>query len=167
MKKVILLFALLVVGTTFAQEVDISSKNSWLKLGLNAGLPVGDADNFSTFSLGLDVKGQYLVNPNFGIGVATGYTNYFGKDGADDFGLVPLAGFARYYFQPNGLFIGADIGYGFLTNVSNNSGGLYVNPQIGYHNDDWNFFAFYQNTFAENDINIQAVGIGATYNIRF
>lgn len=167
MKKVILLFALFVVGTTFAQDVDITSKNSWLKAGLNAGLPIGDSGDFSSFSLGLDLKGQYLVNPNFGIGVATGYTNYFGKDGADDFGLVPLAGFARYYFQPKGLFIGADLGYGFLVNSNNNSGGLYVNPQIGYHNQDWNLFAYYQNTFAENDINIQAIGIGATYNIRF
>lgn len=167
MKKVILLFALLVVGTTFAQEVDITSKNSWLKLGLNAGLPVGDAGDFSSFTAGLDVKGQYLVNPNFGIGVATGYTQYFGKDGGEDFGLVPLAAFARYYFKPKGLFIGADFGYGFLTNVDSNSGGLYVNPQIGYHNADWNFFAYYQNTFADNDVNIQAVGIGATYNIRF
>ena len=167
MKKVILLFTLFVVGTTFAQDVDISSTNSWLKLGLNAGMPVGDADDASSFSLGLDLKGQYLVTPNFGIGVATGYSHFFGKDGADDFGLVPLAGFARYYFQPHGLFFGADFGYGFLTNVDNNEGGLYVNPQIGYHNDDWNFYAYYQNTFAENDIDIQVVGIGATYNIRF
>lgn len=168
MKKIILLVAVLIAGTTFAQQnVDISSKNSWLKVGLNAGLPVGEIDQASSFTLGLDLKGQYLVTPNFGIGVASGYTQYFGKDGGDGFGIVPLAGFARYYFQPKGLFLGVDLGYGFLTNVDNNSGGLYLNPQIGYHNEDWNFFAFYQNTFAENDINIQAIGIGATYNIRF
>ncbi|OBX26924.1 hypothetical protein LX77_00724 [Gelidibacter algens] len=167
MKKVILVFALFIVGTTFAQEVDdITSKNSWLKIGLNTGLPIGDSDEFASATLGLDLKGQFLVTPNFGIGVATGYTHFFAKDGADDFGIVPIAGFARYYFQPKGLFVGADFGYGFLTNVDN-EGGLYVNPQIGYHNEDWNLFAYYQNTFAENDVDIQVLGIGATYNLRF
>ena len=169
MKKVILLVALFVAGTTFAQtqEVDVTSQNSWLKVGLNAGLPVGDLDDISSFSVGLDLKGQYLVTPNFGIGLATGYTHLLGKDGVDDFGIIPAAGFARYYFRPSGLFLGADVGYGFLTNIDNNSGGLYVNPQIGYHNEDWNFFAYYQNTFAEHDVDIQVVGIGATYNLRF
>lgn len=170
MKKVILLVALLVAGTTFAQDVDIdhvNSDNSWLKLGLNTGLPVGDADDFSSLTLGLDLKGQILVTPNFGVGVATGYTHFFAKDEGEDFGIVPVAGFARYYFKPKGVFAGVDFGYGFLTNIDNNSGGLYVNPQLGYHNEDWNFFAFYQNTFAENDVDIQVVGIGATYNLRF
>lgn len=169
MKKFILMVAVLVAGTTFAQnhQMDVTSKNSWLKVGLNAGLPVGDLDNISSFALGLDLKGQYLVTPNFGIGLATGYSHLFGKDGVDDFGIIPAAAFARYYFKPKGLFLGADFGYGFLTNIHDNNGGLYVNPQIGYHNRDWNFYAYYQNTFAENDIDIQVLGIGATYNLRF
>lgn len=167
MKKVILVLTLLVVGTTFAQDVDFNSKNSWLKVGLNTGLPVGDLEDVSAFSLGLDLKAQYLVTPNFGIGLASGYNHFFGKDGFDDFGIIPAAGFARYYFQPKGLFFGVDFGYGFLTNTNNNEGGLYLNPQIGYHNEDWNFFAYYQNTFAEHDIDIRVVGIGATYNLRF
>lgn len=168
MKKLILVVALLVVGTTFAQEVDdITSKNSWLKIGMNTGLPVSDTNDYTSFSLGLDVKGQFLVTPNFGIGLATGYSHVFGKEGIDDFGIVPAAGFARYYFQKKGLFIGTDFGYGLLVNVDNNEGGLYVNPQIGYHNDDWNIFAYYQNTFAKHDVDIRILGIGATYNLRF
>lgn len=172
MKKLLLFIGigLLSFGSINAQEIEdieITPNNSWFKLGLTAGIPVGDASDISSFNLGLDVRAQYLVNPNFGIGVASGYTNYFGKDNFDDFGIVPLAGFLRYYFTPSGLFFGSDLGYGFLTNVDNNSGGLYVNPQIGYHNRDWNIYAFYQNTFAENDVNLQSVGIGVTYNIRF
>lgn len=168
MKKVLLLLSLVLVGTSvFAQDVDLNSKNAWLKIGLNTGLPVGDVDDTSSFALALDLKAQYLVTPNFGIGVASGYNHLFGKDGNDDFGIIPAAGFARYYFQPKGLFLGVDFGYGFLTNVNNNNGGLYLNPQIGYHNQDWNFFAYYQNTFAEHDVDIQILGIGATYNLRF
>lgn len=169
MKKFILVLSVLMVGTAFAQnhQVDVTSKNSWLKIGLNAGVPIGDLDDYSSFSLGLDLKGQYLVTPHFGIGLASGYSHLFGKDGMDDFGIIPAAAFARYYFKPKGLFLGVDFGYGFLTNIDNNSGGLYLNPQIGYHNRDWNFYGYFQNTFAEHDLDIQVLGIGATYNLRF
>ncbi|XMO85704.1 hypothetical protein AAFN75_12995 [Algibacter sp. AS12] len=169
MKKLFLIAGLLVFGSTYAQdeEIDITSDNSWLKAGITAGVPVGDAGDASSLNLGLDLRGQYLVNPNLGIGLASGYSHYFGKDEVEDFGVIPAAGFIRYYFTPNGLFLGSDVGYGFLSNIDDNDGGLYVNPHIGYHNRDWNIYAFYQNTFAENDIDVQNVGIGLTYNIRF
>jgi hypothetical protein len=169
MRKVILLFSFFAFGTLMAQEepIDINPNNSWFKLGLNAAVPIGDAADFSSFALGLDVRGQYLVTPHFGIGIASGYNHYFAKDDFDEFGIIPLAGFARYYFQKEGVFIGADLGYGFLTNVDNNSGGLYVSPQVGYHNPNWNIYAYYQHTFADNEVDIQAIGVGVTYNIRF
>jgi hypothetical protein len=168
MKRLILVAVLLGFTSAFAQEdVEITSDNSWLKAGLITGIPVGDASDASSYSLGVDLRGQYLINPNIGIGIASGYNHFFGKDDIDDFGVIPAAGFFRYYFTPNGLFLGTDVGYGFLTDVENNDGGLYVNPQIGYHNKDWNFYAYYQNTFAENDVDLQNVGLGVTYNIRF
>lgn len=169
MKKVFLFIGLVGFSPLVAQEteIDITPDNSWLKAGLTAGVPVGDANDFASFNVGVDLRGQYLFNPNFAIGIASGYTHFFGKEGIDDFGVVPLAGFVRYYFTPKGLFFGSDFGYGFLTDVEDNEGGLYINPQIGYHNRDWNIYAFYQNTFAENDLDLQSVGIGATYNIRF
>ncbi|GAL65045.1 hypothetical protein [Algibacter lectus] len=168
MKKILLVAVLLGFNSVFAQEdVEITSDNSWLKAGIITGIPVGDASDVSSYSLGLDLRGQYLINPNIAIGVASGYNHFFGKDNIDDFGVIPAAGFFRYYFTPNGLFLGTDVGYGFLTNVENNDGGLYVNPQIGYHNKDWNFYAYYQNTFAEYDVDVQNVGVGVTYNIRF
>ena len=157
------------INFIFAQqnEIDITPNNSWLKAGITAGIPVGDASNFSTFNLGLDLRGQYLFNPNFGIGLASGYTHYFAKNDFDDFGIIPVAGFARYYFTKSGIFIGTDLGYGFLSNVDNNEGGMYLNPHLGYHNRDWNIYAFYQNTIAQNNTNLQSVGVGVTYNIRF
>lgn len=171
MKKLFLVIGIALIGTSsfFAQqkEIEITPNNSWLKAGLTTGIPVGDASDVSSFNLGVDLRGQYLFNPNFAIGVASGYNHFFGKDAFEDFGVIPVAGFARYYFTPNGLFIGSDVGYGLLTNVDNNDGGLYVNPQIGYHNRDWNIYAYYQNTFAENDLDLQTVGVGVTYNIRF
>lgn len=169
MKKLLLVLVFLSMCNLFAQdlETEITSDNSWLKLGVIAGVPVGDASDFANFNIGLDFRAQHLLTPSWGIGGASGYNHYFGKDGVDDYEVIPLAGFIRYYFTPSGLFFGTDIGYGFLTNIDNNDGGLYINPQIGYHNRDWNIYGFYQNAFTENDVNLQSVGFGVTYNIRF
>lgn len=172
MKKLFLIVGLLGLTPIFAQtvkpnDIEITPKNSWFKAGLTAGVPVGDASNASSITAGVDLRGQYLFNPNVAIGAASGYTHYFGKDGVEDFGMIPVAGFFRYYFAPKGLFVGTDLGFGLLTNRAGNKGGLYVNPQIGYHNRDWNLYGFYQNTFTENDFNLQNVGVGVTYNIRF
>jgi len=166
MKKLFVLFCLFSVGVFYGQNTEITPNNSWLKLGLNAGMPIGDTSDYTSFVLGAELRGQYLVNPNFALGVASGYQNYFTKDDFDDFGLVPLAAFGRYYFHESGWFIGLDLGYGFLTNVENNSGGLYLNPQIGYNTYHWNFYGFYQHVNTENDFELQTVGIGISYNIR-
>ncbi len=168
MKKVVLLFSVMCLNFSFGQEMEeikVTKKNSWFKAGITAGVPVGDLSDFSSFNIGADLRAQYMVTPHFAIGAASGYNHFFGKNDAKDFGMIPLALYSRYYFQEEGVFIGGDIGYGYLTNTED-AGGIYINPQIGYHNPDWNIYAFYQNTFAEN-INIRSVGVGATYNIRF
>src|SRR5690606_41200611 len=132
MKKIVLVLSLFTATFAFSQEnIEIIPDNAWFKAGVKVGVPIGDVADFSSVTAGVDFRGQYLVNPNFGIGIASGYSHFFGKDGADDFGLIPLAGFARYYPQTEGIFFGADFGYGFLTNVENIDGGLYLNPQIG------------------------------------
>lgn len=170
MKKIILLLGLVTLGFTQAQEVqnkEITEKNSWLKLGMQAGLPTGDTSDAASFTLGVDARGQFLLNPNFGIGVATGYHHYFGKNNFDDFGVIPLAAFARYYFKEDGPYIGLDLGYGFISGIKGTDGGLYLNPQIGYNTYNWNFYLFYQHTDGNNNAKVQAFGIGATYNLRF
>lgn len=170
MKKLVLLLSLFTFGIFYAQEnrdTEITPNNSWFKLGLNAGLPVGDTSDFVSFTAGLDVRAQYLVNPHIGIGVASGYNHFFGENDFDDFGLIPLAAFGRYYFNESGWFIGLDLGYGFLTNIEDTSGGLYLNPHFGYNTYDWNFYLFYQYTDTGLETDIQSVGLGITYNIRF
>jgi hypothetical protein len=172
MKKLFLLIAIgfwsiNLINAQEVEDVKITPGNSWFKAGLTAGVPIGDANDFASFNAGLDVRAQYMITPNVGLGLASGYNHYFAKDDFEDFGMIPLAGYIRYYFMPTGLFFGSDLGYGFLTNTDNNSGGLYVNPQIGYHNYDWNIYGYFQNTFTENDFNLQSIGLGVTYNIRF
>lgn len=171
MKKLFLATAVLFSSMgVFAQETEeITSKNSWLKAGLSAGVPVGDADEYASFVLGLDLKGQLMSTPHLGIGLTTGYNHFFAKDGIDDFGTVPLGAFIRVYPKSQGFFAGTDVGYSFLTGANDADGGFYVKPQIGYHNYSWNFFGYFNGIFRSDNSggNINHAGIGATYNIRF
>jgi len=174
MKKVIIAVAALFAMThSFAQQKEITHNNSWLKAGVNVGVPVGDASDFTSLAVGVDVSAQYLVNPNFGIGVASGYTHFIKKDGGTSFGILPLGALLRYYPQAKGFFLGTDLGYAFVTKGDNN-GGFYIKPQLGYHNYNWNYYAFYNAVFQKDNSvsttainNLQSVGIAATYNIRF
>jgi len=172
MKKSLLTAAIVLASVcAFAQdpETEITSKNSWLKAGISAGIPVGDADDYSSFVLGLDLKGQLMSTPHLGIGLTTGYNHFFAKDGIEDFGTVPVGAFIRVYPKSKGFFAGTDAGYSFVTGIDGADGGFYVKPQVGYHNYSWNVFGFYNGVFRSETSggSIQHVGIGATYNIRF
>lgn len=152
-----------------AQSTEITPRNSWLKLGANVGVPVGNVSNYSGFTAGLELKGQVLETDYLGLGLTTGYDHYFGKNGYSGFGTIPLGAFLRVYPQRKGFFIGTDIGYSFITGIDGAKGGFYVKPQLGYHNYDWNIFGYYNDIIRsnENGGSIGSVGIGATYNIRF
>ena len=69
MKKLFLFIGLLGLNFAFSQEteVEFTTDNSWLKAGLTAGIPVGDAGDAASFTLGVDLRGQYfnLYNRQF------------------------------------------------------------------------------------------------------
>ena len=119
MKKLLLSITLMMAAfATYAQTTrdveDINENNSWLKLGINMGVPVGDIGDYSSFAFGLDVAGQFMRTDNFGLGVVSGYTQYFGKENFQNFGAIPLGLMLRYYPEPSGFFAGTDIGYTFF-----------------------------------------------------
>jgi len=172
MKKIVLLLAIATVSLkSFAQTQsgDVTSKNSWLKLGVNIGVPFGDLSDVSNFTLGAELKGQLMETKHWGIGLTTGYNHFFPKSGFSNFGTIPLGAFVRYYPKSTGFFAGVDAGYSFITGVPDATGGVYARPQLGYHNYSWNVFAFYNGIFrnTDNGGNLQYAGIGATYNIHF
>lgn len=167
MKKISIAIGVLLgaVFTNAQTNGEINSANSWLKVGVIAGMPVSDASDYSSITAGVDLRGQYMVNPNFGIGLASGYNHYFGKDGAEDVSVIPVGAMVRYYPKSQGLFLGTDLGYSFVTN-DGVDGGFYVRPQVGYHNTDWNFYGYYDRIFT-NYNDVQSVGLGVSYNLKF
>lgn len=111
-----------------------------LKAGLNAGVPIGDAADISSFTLGLDLAFHIGVSRAFDLGFATGFTNAFGKTESisqggisiegdfDNVQFVPLAGLLRIY-PSQGVNFGADVGYALGLN-DGNGGGLYYRPIV-------------------------------------
>lgn len=180
MKKSILALGLMTVGLVSAQNSDM---RNILKVGINGGIAV-PANNASA-NIGVDLGYQNLITPGFGLGIATGYSQFFGKDNGgitnNNFGVVPVAALIRIYPKQMGFYLGTDIGYGFITGdkkVASNSlverpdGGFYIKPEIGYHNKDWNFALQYQKTFtgdkgqiANQKYSAGAIGVGVGYNI--
>lgn len=164
MNKIILL---VIAITSFSvANAQVGEGTNWLKLGIHGGAPVGDASDVSSFVLGVDLKYQFLNAESFAIGASTGYTHYFGKEEGiiefSDSGLIPVAGLFRLYPTKN-FFLGTDLGYAFFTEGSE-TGGFYYRPEIGYHNDEWNIFGYYQGVSSDG-ISPSSVGVGINYNI--
>ena len=179
-KKSFLALGVVTAGLMSAQSANM---NNMIKVGINGGIAV-PAENAGG-NLGLDLAYQNLITPGFGLGIATGYSHFFGKEnnGLDnnDFGVVPVAALIRVYPKETGFYLGTDLGYGFIVGddkvATNNitarpDGGFYIKPEVGYHNRDWNVALQYQKTFtgSEGEIGSQkynagAIGVGLGYNI--
>lgn len=136
MKKLFLLVAIATLGmsTSFAQGS--------FKVGANFALPIGDAGDVSTFSVGLDAAFLIAVSDKFEVGGATGFTNAFGDTfrvlgtdlDYDDVQFVPIAAAARF-LPTEKFYVGADLGYAIGIN-DGNDGGFYYRPRVGYQIND-------------------------------
>lgn len=182
-KKAILGLGLMTAGLVSAQSADMTNM---LKVGGNVGIAVPSSN--ASANVGFDIAYQHLITPGFGIGVASGYNHFFGKDNTvnnvtlnnNDFGVVPVAAMLRYYPEKTGFYLGGDLGYGFIVgdkNVAKNStvqrpdGGFYIKPEIGWHNRDWNFSLQYTKLFTgdtgkigDQNYNVGSLGVGVSYN---
>lgn len=125
MKKLLLLTIFTIFGFTVAH-----SQSNW-KIGVNAGIPVGDAQDLSSFDLGGDVAYLFDVTDVFKVGPLAGYSYFFGEGDLDDFSFIPLAASGRFSFS-DAFFIGADLGYAIGVD-DGNDGGFYYRPKLGYN----------------------------------
>lgn len=176
------ILGLFISMSAFVNAQDTNYNNT-IKIGINGGMSVPKEN--ASGSVGVDLSYQLLVVPGFGLGVATGYNQFLGtENGAiknHDFGVVPVAALLRYYPKQTGFYVGTDVGYGFITGdskVASNAatsrpeGGLYLKPELGYHNMDWNFALQYTKVFTgttgtigSQEYNISTVGLGVSYNL--
>jgi hypothetical protein len=164
------LLSLVMTAHAVAQSPDlskVSTDNTWFKVGINAGVPLKPTN--SSFVLGLDASLQFLETKASGIGIKSGYSNYFSADeNRQDIGEIPLALMYRLYPTSTGFFTGIDVGYSVILNSPNTNGGFMGRPHAGYHGHNWNIFAYYNIVLIQEDNqeNIQNLGISVTRNIR-
>jgi hypothetical protein len=132
MKKLMLLAAVAVFGLT-----TVTAQN--FNAGVSAALPMGDAGDFTTFGVNLDVNYLWEVSEEFNAGIASGYQHYFGDSvevlgtsfDFDDFGFLPIAAAARYSLSED-FTVGADLGYALGLSPDGNDGGFYYAPKVQY-----------------------------------
>ncbi len=111
-------------------------------VGASAGLPIGDAGDFATFSVLLDVNYLWEVSDKFEAGAAIGFSHSFGEDQsvsigdfeveseAQDISFLPIGAAGRFNVSES-FTIGADIGYAVGIN-DGNDGGFYYAPKLQY-----------------------------------
>lgn len=170
--KIIVLVLMVSSSLLIDAQVDLNKAdetNTWLKIGVNTALPVSDFSKTNSFGIGIDASIQFLETKASGIGVKVGFLNYFGKGSNADVSAIPLALMFRYYPESQGWFAGLELGYAFLNGLDGTSGGYFGRPQLGLHYDYWNYFAYYDLILTDESdvIDLHAIGIGVTYNVRF
>lgn len=123
MKRLLLLFLMIAAG------ISSSYSQGDLRLGVNAGIPVGDAADVSSFNAGVDVTYLMGFGDTFQVGPMLGYSHFFGEDDFDDFQFLPIAASSRFGLA--GLELGLDLGYAL--GISDDlDGGFYYRPKIGF-----------------------------------
>lgn len=139
MKSIIITFVLIVAAFSVQAQGTVDRTN--FRAGINAGIVTGDASDFYSFSLGLDILHVWGLSREIDLGIATGFNNAFGEEETfSDAGITISTDFANVQYIPAavalriypsyGFKFGGDIGYAI--GVSDGfDGGLYYKPLIG------------------------------------
>ena len=141
MRRILLLAVLIVSAATasFAQTSKSSSSSSGkFSIGIDPGLPVGSASDYSSFAIGGDLKYSIPAAENFDVSLSAGYSVFLGKT-IDSFKLpnikgIPVKLAGRYNFNgPVGFFGEFGVGAAF---IQDGGGTAFVYaPGIGYAAD--------------------------------
>ena len=145
MRRILLLAVLIVSAATasFAQTSKSSSSSSGkFSIGIDPGLPVGNASDISSFAIGGDIKYSIPAAENFDVSLSAGYTVFIGKT-VDVLGQsvkignlkgIPVKLAGRYNFNgPVGFFGEFGVGAAFIQD-GGGTAFLYA-PGVGYAAD--------------------------------
>jgi len=139
------------------------------KAGLNLGLPIGDASDFYTFNVGLDINYLFEISDTFEAGVASGFSNSFGDSidagfitfDIEDFQYIPLAAAARFEVSEQ-FMVGADLGYAIGID-DGNDGGFYYRPMVGYFVNNNMSVNLYYTGISADGFDYSTVNLGVMY----
>ncbi|MEM7087081.1 MAG: outer membrane beta-barrel protein [Bacteroidota bacterium] len=133
MKKLFLIVAVALMSFTAANA------QGQFRAGLSGGLPIGDAGDFATFAIAVDLGYLFEISDSFDAGATTGYSHSFGDTidlpivgsvEIEDVQFIPIAASGRVEVAPN-FVLGGDVGYALGVN-DGNDGGFYYSPRAQY-----------------------------------
>ncbi|MGY5851697.1 hypothetical protein [Salegentibacter sp. F14] len=140
-----------------------------LKLGINGGLPVSDAEDISNFQLGGELSYLFGVINIIEVGPMIGYTRFFAEDIATGFGgmdaedvsFLPLAASGRLGLGMT--FLGLDMGYA-VSLTEDGEGGFYYRPKIGVGLGIFSVIGSYQG-ISNNGENLSSINVGLEFRL--
>jgi hypothetical protein len=174
-KSKLIAIAVAAVAIFFTTNVkaQTSDPNKWrFGIGIEGGVPTGNASNISNFELGGTARLQYGFSNNFALTLTSGYYNMFGKNitetiggttitgKASDLGIVPVKVGIKAFFTPS-IYFGAEAGAGFET-INEGNTKLILSPALGWANKSWDVGVRYEN-FSGQSNNYGLVALRLAY----
>ena len=158
MKKVLFLAAMAVFGLTSVNAQEF-------KGSVYGGLPIGDAGDITTFTIGVDLSYLFEVSESFMAGPSLGFNNSFLDSDfiGDDIQFLPVAAAARYSVSDE-FTLGADLGYAVGINEGND-GGFYYSPRVAYGvTDSIDIVAAYRGVSADGG-SFDVISLGVEFGL--
>jgi hypothetical protein len=175
--------ALAIFFTTNVKAQAVKPEGWRLGIGLEGGIPTGNAHDISNFELGGTARLQYGLSNNLALTLTSGYYNFFGKTynatvvdpitnsvttvniKGGSLGMIPVKAGIKAFFTPN-FYFGAEAGAGFEIHepvdgeVKDTK--LILSPGVGYASKSWEVSARYEN-FSGQSNNYGLVGLRIAY----
>ncbi len=173
MKKM-LVVALMALGLA------VNAQEGKLNVGLNLGLPMGDASDAYSFVLAPEANYLFQVSDKVLVGPTVSFYHFFGKEiggGSASMGgvtvsvpsvevpnasLLPIGGAVRFNATPQ-LSLGVDLGYAL--SISNSSNSLHYRPVVGYRFSHNMTAQLSYSGFSKDGVSMNALGLGVVLGL--
>ncbi|MDD7886991.1 outer membrane beta-barrel protein [Flavivirga sp. 57AJ16] len=159
MKKLLLCAAIAVFGLT-----SINAQGGF-KAGINAGLPIGDAGDLTTFAIAVDLGYLFEVSDAFEVGPTVSYQHFL-KDKdiiTEDISFLPIGAAARFGASDK-ITLGADLGYAIGVNPSGVDSGFYYSPRVQYGLSEAVDLVLSYRGISLDGITLSTIGLGAEFS---
>jgi hypothetical protein len=135
-------------------------------IGIEAGIPTGNATDISNFELGGTARLEYGAGKTVAVMLTSGYYDMMGKaapNGSNfpSLGMVPVKLGVKIYVAPV-FYIDGEAGAGFDTSYENHTK-LIFSPGIGYAGKSWDAGLRYENYSGQNN-SFGLVGLRVAYD---
>jgi len=139
-----------------------------LSIGIEPGIPTGNATDISSFEIGGTGRLEYNPSANLAVMLTVGYYDFMGKTSTlnanvkyTSLEMVPAKAGVKYYVAPL-FYVDGEAGFGFDTNYENHVK-LIVSGGAGYASNMWDIGVRYENYSGQSN-SFGLLGLRAAYS---